>query len=148
MNFECLVFDEFGIDSAQHKIVDEVVEELFKNQTFKRVLKLKKIKSVEFALVLVSNQKAKILNIKFRNKNEIPDILSFPFNEQEQNKTILGDIIITPSRLKKNYQNTKWGYQKLLIHGLLHLLGFDHIKNSDFKKMNSLENIIFQELNK
>ncbi|MFA5230428.1 MAG: rRNA maturation RNase YbeY [Candidatus Paceibacterota bacterium] len=147
MNFECFVFDEFGIDGGQRKIIDNVVQEIFKAQTFNRLLKSEKIKNVEFSLVLVENQKAKILNNNFRNKNKIPDILSFPFNEQDKNKTILGDIIITPSEIKKNYKNIQSGYQKLLIHGLLHLLGFDHVKNADFKKMNSLETNIFQELN-
>jgi probable rRNA maturation factor len=141
------VFDEFGIDGGQRKIIDNVVQEIFKAQTFNRLLKSEKIKNVEFSLVLVENQKAKILNNNFRNKNKIPDILSFPFNEQDKNKTILGDIIITPSEIKKNYKNIQSGYQKLLIHGLLHLLGFDHVKNADFKKMNSLETNIFQELN-
>jgi probable rRNA maturation factor len=48
--------------------------------------------------------------------------------------------------LEKNYKAIKEGYQKLLIHGLLHLLGFDHIKNKDFKEMNVLENMIAEEL--
>lgn len=67
--------------------------------------------------------------------------------ETEGKKTILGDIMITPKKLEKDYSDIKLGYQKLLVHGLLHLLGFDHIKDSDFKKMNLAESNILQELN-
>lgn len=147
MIFECFVFDELGVSQKHKKIIDVVIPKIFTTQTFKRVLKSKKINDVEFALVLVDNLKAKKLNNNFRNKNKIPDILSFPFKEKEKNKIILGDIIITPNLLEKNYQTVEEGYKKLLVHGLLHLLGFDHIKDSDFKKMYSLEKRIFQELN-
>jgi probable rRNA maturation factor len=67
--------------------------------------------------------------------------------ESEGSKTILGDLMITPKKLEKDYANIKSGYQKLIIHGLLHLLGFDHINDSDFKKMNLAESNILQELN-
>lgn len=140
------MFDEFGISDQQRKSLDIVVKQICETQTIKRILKSKKIKDISFSLILIDNQQAKRLNHQFRNKNTIPDILSFPFNEKEKNKMILGDIVITPSLVKKNYKDSNEGYQKLVIHGLLHLLGFDHINNSDFKKMNSWENIIFQEL--
>lgn len=140
------MFDEFGISDQQRKSLDIVVKQICETQTIKHILKSKKIKDISFSLILIDNQQAKRLNHQFRNKNTIPDILSFPFNEKEKNKMILGDIVITPSLVKKNYKDSNEGYQKLVIHGLLHLLGFDHIKNSDFKKMNSWENIIFQEL--
>jgi probable rRNA maturation factor len=133
MNFECFVFDEFGISDQQRKSLDIVVKQICETQTIKHILKSKKIKDISFSLILIDNQQAKRLNHQFRNKNTIPDILSFPFNEKEKNKMILGDIVITPSLVKKNYKDSNEGYQKLVIHGLLHLLGFDHIKNSDFK---------------
>ncbi|MFA5091182.1 MAG: rRNA maturation RNase YbeY [Candidatus Paceibacterota bacterium] len=110
---------------------------MFKTDSFCQILKSKKIKNVEFSLVLLEDKPAKKINNNFRHKNKIPDILSFPFKEKESDKTILGDIIITPHQLGKNYKDAIEGYQKLLIHGLLHLLDFDHIKNSDFKKMYS-----------
>jgi len=113
----------------------------------KKELKNQNILEVSFSLILLENVEAKKINFYFRNKNKIPDILSFPFGEKEGKKSILGDIIITPKMLKRNYKAIEEGYQKLLIHGLLHLLGFDHIQDRDFKKMNNLENLILQELN-
>ena len=147
MKFECFVFDEEAIAYEHKKIIDKVVKNIFESLSLLKIFKQYKIPEVSFSIILMSNQKAKKINNAFRHKNKIPDILSFPFNEKEKQKTILGDIIITPKLLEKNYKAIKEGYQKLLVHGLLHLLGFDHIKNSDFKKMNFWEDIIFQELN-
>jgi probable rRNA maturation factor len=67
--------------------------------------------------------------------------------ESEGKKTILGDLMITPKKLEKDYKEISDGYRKLIIHGLLHLLGFDHIKDSEFKKMSLAESNILQELN-
>ena len=68
----------------------------------------------------------------------------FPFNEdlsvikKKKNKKIyLGDIIINLKKVKKkNFINN---FDKLWIHGLLHLLGYTHKKNKDYKKMLKLE---------
>lgn len=146
MDFECFVFDEVLITSREKKIIDKLVQDIFKSSTFLKIVKRKKISNISFSLILVSNDKAKKLNKKFRNKDKIPDILSFPFNEKDNNVTILGDIFITPEELKKKY-TIKNGYSKLLVHGLLHLLGYDHIRNEDFIEMNELEIMISKDLN-
>lgn len=147
MKFECFVFDEVEISKEERKVINKVVQEIFESKWLKKELKNQNILEVSFSLILLENVEAKKINFYFRNKNKIPDILSFPFGEKEGKKSILGDIIITPKMLKRNYKAIEEGYQKLLIHGLLHLLGFDHIQDRDFKKMNNLENLILQELN-
>jgi len=144
MKFEYFIFDDY---LNHKKIINNVVKNIFKSNTLLKIIKSKKIFSVSFSIVLVDNLKGKKLNKYFRQKNTIPDILSFPFDEREKNKYILGDIVITPKMLEKNYPTIKEGYLKLLIHGLLHLLGFDHIKDNDFKIMSRFENMIYQELN-
>jgi probable rRNA maturation factor len=147
MKFECFVFDEVLILKEEKKIIDNVVQEIFKSKKLIKVMKDSGMKELSFSLILLENLEAKKLNSHFRNKNKIPDILSFPFGEKDGKKNILGDIVVTPKMLKKNYKAIKEGYQKLLVHGLLHLLGFDHVRDSDFKKMNEIEFAIFQELN-
>ena len=95
-------------------------------------------------LVLSNTKEIKKLNGKFRGKNKSADVLSFPFNEdlsviiKKRNKKIyLGDIIINLKKVKKkNFINN---FDKLWIHGLLHLLGYTHKKNKDYKKMLKLE---------
>lgn len=146
MEFECFVFDEVLISDKEKKIIDDLIQEIFESRTFLKILKDKKIKNISFSLILIDNDEAKKLNKDFRNKDKIPDVLSFPFNEKESNTTILGDIFITPKELKKKY-TLRDGYLKLLIHGLLHLLGYDHIQDKDFAKMEKLETIIAKELN-
>jgi probable rRNA maturation factor len=146
MEFECFVFDEVLISDKEKKIIDDLIQDIFKSITFLKILKEKKITNISFSLILIDNDEAKKLNKDFRNKDKIPDVLSFPFNEKDNNATILGDIFITPKELKKKYI-TRDGYLKLLIHGLLHLLGYDHMQDKDFAKMDKIETMIAKELN-
>ena len=92
--------------------------------------------------VLLSNKKTiKELNKKFRNKNKSTDILSFPFEKKFNLKKLsyLGDIAISYEFINKpkNLSNLEFKKKitKIFIHGFLHLLGYDHIKLNDFKKM-------------
>ena len=98
-------------------------------------------KQVSLTLLLSNNRGIKKLNKDFRNKNKSTDILSFPSskNIKISSKTYIGDIIISYNFMDKpNSQNLKYFKEKVIktfIHGFLHLLGFDHIKNKDYKKM-------------
>ena len=101
------------------------------------------------SLLLSNNKKIKTLNSKFRNKNKSTDVLSFPFYEKEDLKRLiakekiiyLGDIIINLDKIKNKKDKLKFliEFNKLWIHGLLHLFGFKHYRNKDFKKMNRTE---------
>jgi probable rRNA maturation factor len=106
-----------------------------------------------FLTLLLSNNKSiKILNKRFRNKNKPTDILSFPFNNKwRKNKELyLGDIVISYDFMNKpKNQNLSLFKEKVIktfIHGFLHLLGFDHIKLKDYKKMLKEEKIIYQSV--
>ena len=99
-------------------------------------------------LVLSNTKEIKKLNRKFRGKNKSTDILSFPFNDKPltkiftRNKKIyLGDIIINIKKVKKEYFINN--FDKLWIHGLLHLLGYTHKKDKEHKKMLKLERIYY-----
>ena len=111
-------------------------------------------KSVNFSVLLSNNKNIKRLNNKFRKKNKSTDILSFPLSDYNKSKKInyLGDIIISFNyvNLPKNISKVKFREKliKIFIHGFLHLLGFDHLKNKDFKKMLREEKKIFEQVNK
>tara|TARA_A100001011_G_scaffold390596_1_gene474373 strand:+ start:518 stop:979 length:462 start_codon:yes stop_codon:yes gene_type:complete len=111
-----------------------------------------KNKKVILSLLLSNNKNIKKLNKTFRNKNRSTDILSFPFSEKLKitKKTYLGDIIISYNFINKpKSQNLKLFRKKLIkifIHGFLHLLNFDHIKNKDYKKMLKEEKLIYQSV--
>ena len=104
-------------------------------------------KKITFTILLTNSLEIKKLNRKFRNKNKSTDILSFPFFKSAQLKLIkekniyIGDIavcyqVLNQRSKRKNFHSE---FDKVWIHGLLHLIGYDHIKNKDYLKMNRLE---------
>ena len=109
-------------------------------------------KKVSFTLLLSNNKSIKKLNKNFRNKDKPTDILSFPFSKKLKisSETYLGDIIISynfidkPKHQKLNLFKEKLA--KIFIHGFLHLLSYDHIKNKDYKKMLKEEKLIYQSV--
>ena len=109
-------------------------------------------KKVSFTLLLSNNKNIKKLNKNFRNKNKPTDILSFPINKKIKisKQTYIGDIIISYDFIDKpNTQKIikfKEKLIKIFIHGFLHLLGFNHIKNVDYQKMLNEEKRIFQSI--
>ena len=109
-------------------------------------------KKVTFTLLLSNNKNIKKLNKVFRKKNKSTDILSFPLDKKIKIKknTYLGDIIISYNYLDKpksqDLKSFKEKVAKILIHGFLHLLGFDHKKNKDYSKMLKEENLLFKSI--
>tara|TARA_Y100000022_G_C13218001_1_gene360882 strand:+ start:242 stop:703 length:462 start_codon:yes stop_codon:yes gene_type:complete len=111
-------------------------------------------KKVYLTLLLSNNQKIKILNRKFRNKNKHTDILSFKFEKKNRNlkEIYLGDIVISFNYISKPRNLSNYDFKKktikIFIHGFLHLLGYDHIYNKDFKKMLREEEKVFKSVKK
>ena len=103
-----------------------------------------KNKIQEFTLFLTNNKKMKSLNNKFRKKNKTTDILSFPFNYKFTKISYLGDMAISYEIVNKRSikSNFFMEFDKMWIHGYLHLLGYDHKKLKNFQKMNKKENLI------
>ena len=110
-------------------------------------------KKVILTVLLSNNKKIKQLNKKFRKKDKPTDILSFPFGKNISKSILyLGDIIISYDFINKpkslNIFQFKDKLAKIFIHGFLHLVGFDHIKDSEFKKMNKEELKIYNLVKK
>tara|TARA_B100001094_G_scaffold185867_1_gene180070 strand:- start:12 stop:473 length:462 start_codon:yes stop_codon:yes gene_type:complete len=109
-------------------------------------------KKISLSLLLSNNKYIKKLNKDFRNKNKATDILSFPLSEKKKifKQTYIGDIVISYDFIDKpKSQDLKVFKQKLIkifIHGFLHLLGFDHVKNKDYIKMLKVEKQIYQSV--
>ena len=98
----------------------------------------------EFTILLTNNKKMKSLNYQFRKKNKATDVLSFPFNHKFAKDLYLGDIAISYEIVNKRSvkSNFFFEFDKMWIHGYLHILGYDHNKLKNFKKMNKKENLI------
>mgnify|MGYP001191356121 FL=1 len=109
-------------------------------------------KKISFSLLLSNNEHIKKLNKVFRNKNKPTDILSFPLEKKAKlsKQTYLGDIIISYDFIDKpksqNFHFFKKKLVKTFIHGFLHLLSFNHIKNKDYIKMLKEEELIYQSV--
>ena len=108
-------------------------------------------------LLLSNNKEIKLLNKKFRKKNKTTDVLSFPFQTKyelkkklkKEKEIYIGDIIINLSKIKnkKALNNFKYEFDRLWIHGLIHLLGYTHKKDKDFLKMSHIEKRYFNFIN-
>ena len=126
------------------------------NNYFKKKLdKLNKIKSFkkknyEFSVLMTNNKKMKSLNFKFRKKNKPTDVLSFPFHHEEKKSVYIGDIAISFEIVNKRSKVSNFFLEldKMWIHGYFHLIGYDHKKIKDFKKMNKKENLILNYFHK
>ena len=120
-----------------------------------KIVKFFKGKNITFTILLTSSLNMKKLNKKFRNRNTSTDVLSFPFLSSnnlkfiKQKKLYIGDMAtsyeIINSRTKKN--NFLLEFDKAWVHGLLHLIGYNHIKNQDYSKMNKIEKRILNSIN-
>ena len=107
-------------------------------------------KKVSLTILLSNNKNIKKLNKRFRNKNNSTDVLSFPFEKKLNIKkfSYLGDIVVSYEFMNKpkNINNLEFKDKvvKIFIHGFLHLLGYDHFKLKDFKKMLKEEEKIYK----
>ena len=119
----------------------------FKNK-LRRILKIPNFrkKKQEFSILLTNNKEMKSLNYKFRKKNKPTDVLSFPL----KNKNYIGDMAISFEIINQRSKKTNFflEFDKMWIHGYFHLIGYDHKKLKDFKKMNKKENLVLNYFHK
>lgn len=121
------------------------------------VLKLESITTDgEVSLLLVDNNKIQLLNREYRDKNSVTDVLSFPQYESIKEDGInepfiyLGDIVISLDQAGS--QAAEFGHPiereivYLVVHSLLHLLGYDHMNDVDKSEMRSHEKAVLKEL--
>ena len=119
-------------------------------KTFKNVLETSN-PCYELSILLTSGEEIKKLNNKYRRINKMTNVLAFPMNNKPlKNGDILGDIAISLEAIileAKKYKISRRKYlSKMVIHGLLHLLGYDHIKDKDFHIMNRIEEEVFRKI--
>jgi probable rRNA maturation factor len=120
----------------------------------KKIFKFNSIKRRRFSLtiLLTDNSKMKYLNKKFRNKNKITDVLSFPnlepadLKKKINTEIYLGDIALSYEIINRRSKDSNFNleFDKMWIHGYLHLLGYDHKKFKDYKVMKKTEDKILK----
>jgi probable rRNA maturation factor len=121
-------------------------------QNFAEVLseKVKEINNKSFTIAFISDRKMRELNKQFRAKNLTTDVLSFPFEADEFDieDNHLGDIIISLEQAQKqadeNNLDLELEIKQLILHGVLHLCGYDH--ETDTGEMNARELFLREQL--
>ena len=127
------------------------------NQKLKKISKIIKFfkeKNIIFTILLTNSLNMKKLNKKFRNRNKPTDVLSFPSFSSQNLKLIkekniyIGDIAVSYEIINSRSKNffSLSEFDKVWIHGFLHLLGYDHVKNKDYYKMNKIEKRILNSI--
>ena len=106
----------------------------------KKVLKTMGKKDWELSVLFCSNRYIRSLNARYRNKDEATDVLSFPLGETDPlGRYMAGDIVISLDALEENTRhfnvNTDEELRRLLVHGILHLMGEDHASNREGEPM-------------
>ncbi len=129
------------------------LDEGFLKNIAKEVLRRENKEKTSLSIALVGQVRIRALNKKYRKKNRVTDVLAFPQSKVllEKFKTAsfqkfegFGEIVICLREVKKNSQRFNTTFKKelarVLIHGILHLLGYDHEKNqAEGEKMRKKE---------
>lgn len=109
----------------------------------KYAMKYEKLDNLEFDIIIVDNKKIRELNRDYRKTDKETDVISFAFEDYKpviyDKIRVLGDVYISLDKAKE--QADEYGHSLLrelsflMIHGFLHLLGYDHINEEDEKVM-------------
>jgi probable rRNA maturation factor len=105
--------------------------------------------SFVYDVSIVDNQRIKKINNKYRHVNKTTDVLSFAMHDAKQPKTeLLGEIFINYQQARKQATiSVDCEITLLFIHGVLHLLGYDHKNKTDKNEMFLIQNKIIEQLN-
>ena len=138
-------------------IFNETDKEIKELEDLKKVIdiaiKSEKVNNVEFNVIIVDNERIHEINREYRHIDRPTDVISFALEDDESfpgmETRVLGDIYIS---LDKVYEQSEaYGHSFfrelafLTVHGLLHLLGYDHMEKEDEKEMFSRPELILNE---
>jgi len=143
MATECNIFRSVHLFGVSEQKIREVVFFVFES--------LKKNGSI--SVHLVGDRKIKSLNNKYRGKNTTTDVLSFAMEGGRENFVLendLGDIFVCIPQIRRQAQKFEISFlqefYRMLIHGTLHLSGYDHVKENQTQKMFSLQEKLLKKL--
>jgi len=147
------------MDIVLYKTVKDigVSQKYVVNAISKTLVTLKKKGSVSISII--GQQKMRTINREYRNIDYVTDVLSFPINTNDFFGSVIdktyvefGDIFICPYQIKKQAKQFgityKEEFTRMLVHGVLHLLGYDHIKKKDADNMFPLQEKIVSSIMK
>lgn len=133
---------------------NETIEELeILPKLLEFALKKENVDNVEFNVIIVDNEKIRQINKEYRNKNQVTDVISFALEDFKdivyEDYRVLGDIYISLDKAKEQALDYGHSFKReicfLTIHGLLHLLGYDHMVLEEEKIMFEKQEGILEE---
>lgn len=148
--------------SLNWQVIDDMVITKIVELTISEIKKIKNIaNNIELSIILVEDEESRFLNNKFRKKDYPTNVLSFPTKiiDFEYELTFIdssyyiyiGEVILSYNIIKeesKRYEKKMINHcSHLLIHGILHLMGYDHQTTQNMKEMESLEMKILNLIN-
>ena len=96
---------------------------------------------LELSLLLVSRDHIKQLNARFAHENHATDVLAFPMMEDDDETSLLGDVVVCPEVAQENATRMNHSISReldtLVVHGTLHLLGYDHQNDEERARMDA-----------
>lgn len=97
---------------------------------------------LELSLLLVSREHVKQLNARFAHENHATDVLAFPMMEEDEDEgSLLGDVVVCPEIAEENAARLNHSISReldtLVVHGTLHLLGYDHQNDAERARMDA-----------
>lgn len=136
------IIDEYGYENYEY--LNEVID---------YTLKKLKVENSVFDIIFIDDEKMHEMNKEYRGIDRTTDVLSFALNDNKHIDTYinsLGDIFISIPKMisqSKEYEHSeKRELSFLTVHGLLHLLGYDHMEKEDEIIMFGLQKEILDEL--
>jgi len=118
----------------------------------RRILRLLDFEDCELSVALVGDEEIRVLNERYRSLDEPTDVLSFPVDEPlPSGRRIIGDVIISVEKAARQARQRRRSLddelEVLLIHGILHNLGYDHERSpEDEREMRAMERRLRREL--
>ncbi len=147
--------DELNIQANEkfQEFLDKIYEDDYLENYIKKVLEIEKVESDRpfyISILLTDNEKIQVVNRDFRNKDMPTDVISFAYHETEEFDIgpydTLGDIVISLERVEEQAKDFNHSFNRefyyVLTHGILHILGYDHIEEEDKKEMRAREEAI------
>ena len=125
------------------------LDELRLSALARHVLELEKVDgSAELSVLFVTTDHIRQLNSRFAGEDKPTDVLAFPMMEEEDGALLLGDVVVCPAVAAMNAEQLGHGLdvelEALVVHGTLHLLGYDHQGKEDKAKMDERMNEVIR----
>ena len=149
-----IIYKEIEENHIYEKTIEKVLEQCFREEKLEN-------SNLYITITLTNPENIKEINREYRNIDNATDVLSFPMFEKDEleeklnnnyfeHEEVLGDIVISIQKVEEQAKEYGHSFERelsyMVVHGFYHLMGYDHIKEEDKKKMRPKEEKILNEL--